>query len=65
MRTKIFKVQGNTFFTRKRGPSKQILEDEINSWLQANPDIKIVDIKQSSCGGSLEPSITVVSIWYE
>jgi hypothetical protein len=42
-----------------------VLEDEINSWLEANPDIKIVDIKQSRCGGSFNPWQTIVSIWCE
>lgn len=65
MKTKIFKVSGYSFYFGTKPKSKQILEDEINDWLAANPDIKIVDIKQSCCGGSLNPSITVVSIWYE
>ena len=41
------------------------LEEEINAWIKANSGIKIIDIKQSSCGGSLEPSNTIISIWYE
>jgi len=28
------------------------LENEVNAWLEQNPTIKIVDIKQSACGGS-------------
>lgn len=40
-------------------------EQEINSWLRANPDIRIANIEQSSCGGSLEPARTVVSVWYQ
>lgn len=64
MKIKIFKKSGHHFF--KRGlASKDILENEINSWLEANIGIEIKDIKQSCCGGSLEPSITVISIWYE
>ena len=41
------------------------LEDEINSWLSENPRIKIVDVKQSSSGGSLGGSLWFVSVWYE
>ena len=40
------------------------LEQDINSWLRANPDVRITNIKQSSCGG-MEPSRTVVSVWYQ
>jgi len=65
MKTKIFKVSGYRIYFGNKPKSKQVLEDEINNWLEANSDIKIVDIKQSCCGGSLEPSQTIVSIWYE
>ena len=65
MRTKIFKVSGYRFFFGNKPRSKQVLEDQINDWLAANPTVKIVDIKQSCCGGSFEPSQTVVSIWYD
>jgi hypothetical protein len=41
------------------------LEEEINAWLSENPRIKIVDIKQSSSGGSLGGSLWFVSVWYE
>lgn len=62
---KFFKVAGYSFYFGKKPQSKQILEDEINNWLGTNPGIKVVDIKQSCCGGSFNPSLTVVSIWYE
>ncbi len=41
------------------------LEDQINVWLSENPRIKIVDVKQSSSGGSLGASLWFVSVWYE
>ena len=41
------------------------LEDDINAWLRENPRIKIVDVRQSSSGGSLGASLWFVSIWYE
>ena len=65
MKVKFFKVAGYSFYFGKKPHTKQILEDEINSWLGANPGIKIVEIRQSCCGGSFNPSLTVVSIWYE
>lgn len=63
MKTKIFAISGGYF----RGISKtaSYLEREINAWINANPGIKIIDIKQSSCGGSAEPSKIIISIWYE
>ena len=63
MKTKIFAISEGYF--RKISKAALSLEREINVWLNANPGIKIVDIKQSSCGGSAEPSKTIVSIWYE
>ena len=41
------------------------LEEEINAWLSENPRVKIVDIRQSSSGGSFGPSLWFVSVWYE
>jgi|TARA_B110000196_G_C21037027_1_gene610498 hypothetical protein len=41
------------------------LESEINIWLESEPGIKVVDIKQTSCGGSLEPGQHLISVWYE
>ena len=64
MKVKIFKKTGKSFFSRKSS-SREELEIEINNWLAENNGIEIKEIKQSCCGGSLEPSITVVSIWYE
>lgn len=41
-------------------------ETEINTWLGANPRIKIVNVKQSSNGGgSLGSPLWLVSVWYE
>lgn len=64
MKVKFFKVSGYAIYFGKKPPSKQILEDEINAWLNANQNIDIIEIKQSCCGGSFNPSLTVVSIWY-
>ncbi len=41
------------------------MESEINAWLRENPNIKVVDIKQSASGGSWGPMLWSVSIWYE
>lgn len=42
-----------------------VFEDEINSWLRANSRVKIVDIRQSSSGGSFGSSLWFISVWYE
>jgi len=41
------------------------LEKEINVWLEQHPSIKIIDIRQSSNGGSWASTKVFVSIWYE
>ena len=33
--------------------------------MQQNPNIKIVDIKQSASGGSFAASLWFISVWYE
>jgi hypothetical protein len=63
MQVKIFSKCGG-YFSKSPQESSQ-LEQEVNSWLESNPGIKILDIKQSSCGGSLEPAKHIISIWYE
>jgi len=39
------------------------LEDEFNLWLDKNPDIKIIDIKQSSGDGTMQITKLIYSIW--
>jgi hypothetical protein len=41
------------------------MEGEINSWLEQNPNIKILNIQQSSNGGSFQHTKFYVSVWYE
>ena len=38
------------------------IELEVSDWLAAHPAIKVIDIKQSSSGGSLEASAIAISI---
>ena len=50
----------------KEGSKKILgLEEEVNVWLQQNPNIKIIDIKQSASGGSLADTKFYISVWYE
>ena len=41
------------------------LQEEINTWLEEHPGIKIIDIKRSASGGSLHVSKLFISVWYE
>jgi hypothetical protein len=43
----------------------QGLEDEVNTWLEQNRDVKIIDIKQSASGGSWARPQFFVTIIYE
>ena len=62
MKAKVFSIYGRYFGKSNIAAS---LEGEINVWLESEPGIKVVDIKQTSCGGSLEPGQHLVSVWYE
>ncbi len=48
---------------RKRA-NLQSLEDEVNAWLEQNPNINVVNIKQSASGGSFSPTSLSISVWY-
>ena len=63
MLAKLF-AKSNGFLSSVAKTATQ-LEGEINAWLKENPGIRIVQIKQSSNGGSLDPSKLWVSILYE
>ncbi len=63
MKVKIF---ASEYKNKKLGVVSE-MESEINDWLAQHPNIKIVDIRQSSNGGSLKVIDTklFVTIWYE
>jgi len=49
----------------KHGLEVLDLENDVNEWLAQHPKIKIMDIRQSSNGGSWATSKLFVSVWYE
>ncbi len=49
----------------KHGLEVLDLEKDVNYWLEQHPKIKIIDIRQSSNGGSWATSKLFVSVWYE
>ena len=63
MQVKIFSKCGGYF--SKLSKISSHLEQEVNAWLESHQGIKIIDVKQSSCGGSAEPSKHIISVWYE
>ena len=63
MKVKLFWKNNPVQFATRNAPD---LQDEINAWLGENPRIKIIDIKQSSSGGSFfGGGLWFVSVWYE
>jgi hypothetical protein len=67
MKTKFFSSRAINYSQQKTSnPSSLTLENEINRWLQENPGLKIVDIKQSTGGSSFWSGAHIfISIWYE
>ena len=63
MKVKVFSTKGKQWGSSSRVTSQ--FEQDINHWLENNPKINITNIKQSSCGGSLEVEKLFISIWYE
>jgi len=57
MKVKLFGEEG----------SKEVftLEEKINAWLEQHPKVKVVHIKQSASGGSLQETKLYISIWYK
>ncbi len=49
----------------KKEVDVSILESDVNSWLETHPDIRVIDIRQSSSGGSWANTKIFVSLWYE
>ena len=63
MKVKVFSTKGKAF--RKLSGLTSQIEQDINHWLENNPKINITNIKQSSCGGSLDVEKLFISVWYE
>jgi hypothetical protein len=63
MRVKLFIKDKSSFSTWQQHTGQ--FEEEINHWLATNPGVRIVDIKQSSNGGSFHNTKVVISIWHE
>ncbi|MBT4154357.1 MAG: hypothetical protein ACKVH5_01090 [Fidelibacterota bacterium] len=62
MKVKLFSKCGKYF---GKSNTADRLEEDVNLWLENQSGIKIVEIKQSSCGGSMEPGQHLISVWYD
>jgi len=49
----------------KHGLEVLALEEDVNAWLEQHPSIKVIQITQSSNGGSWATSKLFISVWYE
>lgn len=65
MQVKVFDAYSSGFINRINRNMIDSLEDRVNRWLKDNPDIEVVEIKQSASGGSWGPIQLLISIWYE
>ena len=69
MKVKVFSAKGNQIFNEstyfKKSTLTSQIEQDINHWLENNPKINITNIKQSSCGGSVDAEKHFISVWYE
>ena len=59
MRVKLFRTIHLT------AENAQAWEKEMNDWLQQNPKIRVVDIKQSATGSTFAGFFWLISVWYE
>ena len=60
MRMKLFGIEN-----RAKQLDVSALEVEVNDWLEQHPAIAIVDVRQSSNGGSMMNTKVFISVWYE
>jgi hypothetical protein len=66
MKTKLFLAKESQWvYTSPREFGSRV-ESELNEWLEAHPNIKIVEIVQSfSSGWFFQPMTLFISLWYE
>ena len=49
----------------KHGVDASDLEQEVNTWLEEHPAMSLIEVHQSSNGGSWANTKIFISIWYE
>jgi hypothetical protein len=61
MQVKIFSMNDPM---KKKSQNQQNFEDKINQWLSQKKGVEVVRIEQSASGGSFNPHLWMISIWY-
>ena len=61
MKMKLFGITNK----KKKEVDVSDLEKDVNAWMQQNPSIRIIDVRQSSNGGSMANTKVFISVWYE
>lgn len=68
MQVKLFWVktpmQDMGFIGAQNAGKAEDFECRINEWLSESPDVDVQYIKQSASGGSMQPSLWLISVWY-
>ena len=65
MQLKIFNAYSSGFINRINQNMLDSIQDQVNRWLKDNPEVSVVDVKQSAAGGSWGPIQLMISVWYE
>jgi hypothetical protein len=61
MKMKLFGITNK----KKKEVDVSDLEKDVNAWMEQNPSIRIIDVRQSSNGGSMANTKVFISVWYE
>ena len=65
MQIEMFDAYSSGFINRINRNMMDSVEDQVNRWLDSNPDVRVVEVKQSAAGGSWGPIQLLISVWYE
>lgn len=61
MKMKLFGITNK----KKKEVDVSDLEKDVNAWMEQKPSIRIIDVRQSSNGGSMANTKVFISVWYE
>ncbi|MGY0557490.1 hypothetical protein [Lysobacter sp. A421] len=68
MQVKLFWVQApmqdKGFIGAHNAGKAEDFEARINEWLSQNHAVEFQHIQQSACGGSMQPALWLISVWY-
>jgi hypothetical protein len=64
MQVKVFSAAGSGFGRAIPDTALAELESRVNEWLKAEPQCRVVEIRQSSAGGSWGHLQFFLTVWY-